>query len=98
MLISKSQPKSITGVSRQKPQGGWGFFPLISDVASKKINPTPWGFCRDTPVHIQEVHYILKLTLKMRLPKEIKEKIEEKRIILEGNLRTNINQGSNGFF
>ena len=30
--------------SSGKAPGGWGFFPLISDQASKKINPTPWGF------------------------------------------------------
>ena len=26
-----------------KAPGGWGFFPRISDEASKKINPTPLG-------------------------------------------------------
>ena len=37
-----------TGVSRETPQGGGGFFSAISGKASKNKTPTPWGFSQVT--------------------------------------------------
>ena len=34
---------TVQGYLGKSPRGGWGFFPLISDEASIKKNPTPLG-------------------------------------------------------